>query len=166
MATDRQDVTLVAVQQALGDALLDQKSAGELLANPAAFFKRNDLDVSQGEDAEFNQYFQAIDEELQAQLSNVLSGQRIDAGKDFATRGRLGCWSCKAGVWSIAASLAALGAVAVVALTPEDALILALSRFLGLEARAVASFVTTLGSVVQRGVSAVANAICRWVHAC
>lgn len=155
------NVTLVAVQQALGDAISNREAASELLADPSAFFRRTGLDLSQGKDAEFNQHFQTIDPDLTNQLSAAKSGQETDFRPP-----RLSCWACKGGVWAIAVAIVALGAPGVVDISREAEIVILLARFAGLDTGRVAHFISGLGGEIRKGVDAVATAICRWVHSC
>jgi hypothetical protein len=159
------DFTIDQVRQVLSNTFTDQGAASQILNDPAGFFRQNGLDVSEGQDAEFNQYFREIDPALTRRLSAAAEGQLMTAS-EAESLADLGCTVCKTAVWSIAVGLVALGAAAVAALTPESALVIALARVAGLNASAVAGFLSTLGNVVTQGVNAVASAICRWLGRC
>ncbi len=94
-------------------------------------------------------------------MTAVETGQEVEAHPLG-----FGCLACKAGVWTIAVAIVALGAAGVAAVTPEAEVVILLARFAGLDAKAVASFVAGLAHVIGESVDAVATAICRWLHAC
>ena len=131
------------------------------MADSAAYFRQHGLDLAQGRDAEFNQYVQELDGGVKQHLAQLASGQAAD--EPAAALG-FGCFACKAGVWVIAGAIVALGAAGVAAISPEADVVILLARFAGADARAVAGFVSGLGSIIQNGVNAVA--ICRWTGAC
>jgi len=169
--SEQNDITLGRVQQVLSKANADQDAASQLLADPAAYFRQHGLDLSQGRDAEFNKYVQELDPRVMNHFSTVAQGQAVEAQGEAgeaapAVLGGFGCWACKAGVWTIAAAIVALGVAGVAAVTPEAEVVVLLARFAGLDARAVAGFISGLAPKVRDGVNAVATAICRWIGSC
>lgn len=158
--------TLDQVDQSLRDALAAQDAARRLLYDPAGFFRDNGVDVSEGLDEEFNQFFLLeVDSAVTNRLSAAAEGQELSPDEAPELQG-FGCSVCKVAVWSVAVALVALGAVAVVRLTPAAVLVLTLARILGRDPFDVARFLATIGPAVVAGVNAVATAICRWRNAC
>jgi hypothetical protein len=162
--SQQNDITLDRVQQALGAATADQDAATQLLADPAAYFRQHGLDLSQGRDAEFNKYFHELEPGVTSHFSAVAQGQAAEANA-VALSG-IGCLVCKAGVFGIAGAIVALGVAGLASITPETEVVLLLARFAGLDARAVAGFISGLGPKIGEGVNSIATEICRWIGSC
>lgn len=153
------------VVRTIKEAFASRSNADQLLADPAAVFRRNGLSIPKGDEKGFNNHFNEVAGELVARLRQTSEDQLSAVHTEVLTSGA-GCTWCKIGAYSVAAAIVVVGVAGLAALTPESAVVVALAEFAGVEVDAALAFLRGLAAVISQGTGAVAGAICQWIGAC
>ena len=155
---------LQRIQTVFDKAAEDRDIAADLLASPAKYFRQAGVEIPEGHDEQFKDYFMQVAPEIVSALSHDDSAMM--GAKYQEAVGSIGCTLCKIACYGIAVMLVGLGAAGIAALGPESAIVVWLAEFAGVSVEAVLEFLQTLVDVVGQGVSAVTEAICEWTGAC
>jgi hypothetical protein len=154
------------VSRTIREAFASRDNADQLLADPAAAFRRNGLDIPADDEGRFNNYFNEVAGSVVTRLRGTPENRLSTAHQELLQESRFGCTVCRIAAYSAALLIVAVGVAGLAGLTEGAAAVIALANLLNVTRAFALNFIRGLGGAIAAGIASVTRSICQYTGAC